>query len=201
MVWTATSIVAADVTDRPAPVVDRDEVESELASGTPGSNTAANSTTPSSTPKVENPTTTVRSRGREPVPAGPSAPVPAAPLPPSPQPGPTIAASPPTTTAPGVPTTRPASPPTTQPPPRPTATYSTSGGVVRVACNDFFFIELLSAIPSNGYAVDVVSRGPGKVEVRFIRSGQDVSVNAFCYGEPIRYYESDSSSQTPRPRP
>ena len=197
MVWTATSIVAADVTDRPAPVVARDEVVSELASGSSGSGPLPTVTTSTSiTPKVDGPTTTVPAGGRGPALSSPVAPVPAAPPPKALQPSGTIAPAPPATAAPGVPTTRPTSPPPTQPA-RPTATYSTSGGVVRVACNGFF-IELLSAIPSNGYAVDVVSRGPGKVEVHFTRSGQDVSVYAFCYGEPIRYDGSDSSNQGPR---
>nr|MDQ3642770.1 hypothetical protein [Actinomycetota bacterium] len=87
-----------------------------------------------------------------------------------------------------LPPTRPAAPPTPQPSARPSATYSTSGGVVRVAC-DGFFIELISAIPSNGFAVDVVARGPANVEVHFVRSGQDLSVKAVCYGQPIRYYD------------
>ena len=65
-----------------------------------------------------------------------------------------------------------------------------------MSCNAVF-IQLISAIPSNGYAVSVVAAGPGNVEVHFVRPGQDVSVKAVCFGEPIRDYDD----QIPRPRP
>lgn len=189
MVWTATSIVAADVTDRPAGVLARQDVVSELESGSSGAETTPLTTTPQVVSS-----TTVPSGSRGPAPAGPKAPVPAAGPSEAPQPGVTMAPSPPTTATAvsGEPApTRPANPAD----PRPTATYSTSGGVVRVACNGFF-IELISAIPSNGYAVNVVSGGPGNVDVHFVRPGQDLSVKAVCFGQPIRYYE-----QTPPRRP
>jgi len=83
--------------------------------------------------------------------------------------------------------------------PRPTATYSTAGGAVLVACNGFL-IELVSATPSNGYAVKVVTGGPAKVDVRFVRSGQEQSVKAVCFGQPIRYYEQDPPTQPPASR-
>ena len=186
MVWAATSIVAADVTDRPAPVVAQKDVESELEAG------PAPPTAPSSTvPRPAGPSPTLPPAGRGPAPAAPGGSSPVTTAARIPQAGVTVAPAPPPTTAPGggtPPTTRPAGPTTTQPAPRPTATYSTSGGVVRVACNGFF-IELLSAIPVNGYAVKVVEAGPGKVDVRFVRSSQELSVKAVCFGEPIRYYE------------
>ena len=97
-----------------------------------------------------------------------------------------------TTVAAVAPSPPPASPPTTRPAPRPTATYSTNGGVVRVACSGFF-IELLSAVPANGYAMKVLAKGPGNVDVRFTRSGQELSVKAVCYGEPIRYFDQTPS--------
>ncbi len=62
--------------------------------------------------------------------------------------------------------------------------------MVRVACSGYF-IELISAIPSNGYSVKVVARGPANVEVHFLRSSEDLSVKAVCFGQPIRYYEQD----------
>jgi len=67
-----------------------------------------------------------------------------------------------------------------------------------VACSGFF-IELLSAIPATGFAVDVVARGPGKVEVHFLRPGQDLSVRAFCFGQPIRYEQSSGTQTAPPP--
>ena len=66
-----------------------------------------------------------------------------------------------------------------------------------MACNGFF-ISLISAIPSSGYAANVVAGGPANVEVHFVRSGQDVSVKAVCFGQPIRYYDL---SPPPRPTP
>ena len=192
MVWTATSIVADDVTDRAAPVLARQDVVSELESSS-----QAATTTPSTTATT---TSTVPSRGRAPAPAGPNTPLPTAPPPQSAQPAVTAAPASPPTTAPSAPqappTTRPAGPPTTQGPPRPTATYSTVGGVVRVACSGLF-IELISAIPSNGYAVNVVAGGPVNVEVHFTRSGQDLSVKAVCFGQPIRYYDQNPPRQAP----
>jgi hypothetical protein len=67
-----------------------------------------------------------------------------------------------------------------------------------VACNGLL-IELLSAIPSNGYAVEVVTGGPANVDVHFVRAGQDLSVKAVCFGQPIRYYEQNPPRQAPRP--
>lgn len=66
--------------------------------------------------------------------------------------------------------------------------------MVRVACNGFY-IELLSAIPANGYQVNVVAGGPANVDVRFVGSSGEVSVKAACFGQPFRYYD-----QNPPPR-
>ena len=170
MVWAATSIVAADVTDRPPAVVAHEDVVSELASGP---------TVPTTTTTVRPPSTTTTVAARSQAPAGPTTTVarqsPAVTVPP--------VTSPPTPT-----TVRPAPvvTPTTQAPARPTATYATAGGVVRVACNGLL-IELLSAIPNNGYSVKVPVNGPANVEVHFVKSGQDVEVKAVCFGQPIRY--------------
>ncbi|CAN5179327.1 hypothetical protein BH24ACT1_BH24ACT1_02930 [soil metagenome] len=192
IVWMATSTVAADVTDRPATVLAHDDVVDELASAS-----SPATTTTSITPEAEGPVSTVPPGDRAPAPANPN---PAIPSPTSPAPQrDAIAApvSPPNTetTEPEPPiATRPASPapsPTTL---RPTTTYSTSGGVVRVACNGVF-IDLVSAIPNNGYAVNVVAGGPGNVDVHFVGRGQDLSVKAVCFGQPIRYYD-----QSPPPR-
>ena len=188
MAWTATSIVAADVTDRPAPVIDHDEVVSELQSG---SSTAP--AAPTTAPRPLTPPSSAPTPAREPV-SVPTIPTVPATTPPQPrQPGapvaPALPPSTPTTVAAAPPTTRAASPPTTAAP-RPSATYSTRGGVVRVACSGYF-IELISAIPSNGWAVKVVARGPANVEVHFLRSSEDLSVKAVCFGQPIRYYEQD----------
>jgi len=68
--------------------------------------------------------------------------------------------------------------------------------VVGVACNGFF-IDLISAIPSNGFAVEVVAGGPVNVDVHFRRAGQDLSVKVVCFGQPIRYFD-DQIPQRPR---
>lgn len=212
LVWAATSIVAADVTDRPAPVVAHDDVVSELESGS----SVVGTTTTSTTQAVSGPASTVPASGQAaaPVgpnvplpgaaaPAGPNVPLPGAAPPRAPQGGVTVApAAPPTTTR----TTPPAGvgvvpapgsvgPPASQAGSRPSATYSTDGGVVRVACTGVF-IDLVSAIRGDGYAVNVVADGPENVDVRFVGSGQELSVKAVCSGEPIRYY-----GQTPPRRP
>jgi len=190
MVWTATSIVAADVTDRPASVLAHQDVVSELASGP----SAANATPTSTAPKGGTSTSTVPSGARGTLPANPPVPVTAAPPSQAAQPGPSIPPLSPPTSAIPPPTSRPPSPSTTLASRQPTATYSTSGGVVRVACNGVF-IDLISAIPTNGYAVKVVAGGPANVDVHFLGAGQDQSVKAVCFGQPIRYYD-----QTPPPR-
>lgn len=178
IVWTGTSAVVADLTDRPPPVVAHGEVVTALESGASDAKTAPGITTPDasrSTPTVPSDRPPPASAGT-PAPgssgaqtAPPGAPTPPPPPPPPPRP--------------------PSGPPPTQPPPQPTASYSTAGGVVTVACNGYFFIDLISATPRHGYRVDVVSGGPYYVEVHFVRAGQDEPVWAFCLGQPIRTYE------------
>ena len=174
IVWTATSRVAADVTDRPAPVVPRREVISQLESEAVQASSTTTTTTTSTRP------TTATTRTPTTVPRNPpvTTPAPATtqPAPPPASPSTTVAARPPVI-----------APTTTQAPSRPTATYSTSGGVVRVAC-DGFFIQLLSATPADGYSTIVVARGPVNVEVHFVRFARDVSVKVVCFGQPIRYF-------------
>jgi len=188
VVWHATSIVAADVTDRAPAVIPHEDVVSELASGPSPAGPAPTSTT--SRPTTS--TSTIPPRNQGSVAVNPGATVPTTLVPRAPQPAvPSVPTAPPvavTTVPPPQAIPRPASPPTTQAPARPTATYSTPGGVVRVAC-DGFFIDLISAIPNNGYAVQVRVNGPVNIEVHFVRSGQDHSVKAVCFGQPIRYYD------------
>lgn len=185
----ATSVVAADVTDRPPSVLAHREVVSDLESAL-----SAPTTTPTgSAPAPGRPTATVPAGDPGPVPGGAGAPMPPAPPSRTATPSVTVAPfSPPTAAATiplaPLPAVRPNSTPTTQPPSRPTAAYSTIGGVVRVACSGIF-IDLVSAIPNNGYAVDVVAGGPANVDVRFVGPGGDVSVKAVCFGQPIRYYD------------
>ena len=69
---------------------------------------------------------------------------------------------------------------------------------MRVACTGVF-IDLVSAIPSNGYMVKVVADGPENVDVRFVGSGQGLSVKAVCFGEPIRYYGETPPRRAPGP--
>jgi hypothetical protein len=105
--------------------------------------------------------------------------------PPSTTPAPaTVPTAPPTT----VRTSPVAGPTSTTTPASPeSATYSTAGGVVGVSCNGFL-ITLLYAIPNNGFAAQVLAHGPANVDVRFNGGGQSLSVQAVCFGRPIRYY-------------
>ncbi|MGI9033734.1 MAG: hypothetical protein ACR2HY_08680 [Acidimicrobiales bacterium] len=188
MIWTATSIVAADVTDRPPSVVAHRDVVSELQSGPPATPAPPTSTAP----KLGSPTGPPADRGK--ASAGPSSTLPASSQ--SPQPGTANPSPAPVPAAPGPTLSIPAGPPVSQPPSPPTATYSTNGGVVSVACNGFF-IELTSAIPANGYSVKVVSGGPANVDVHFLATGQDISVKVVCFGQPIRYYDQSPPKQAP----
>ncbi len=179
--WAGTSTVAADLTDRPPPVVAHRDVVDALQPGEPGAETEPGITTPG----ARGPASTVPSGA--PRSAAPTADAPAAGASGSATPPPNAAAPAPTTAPP---TTRPSSPPTTQAPPRPTATFSTPGGSATVGCTGpfYFFAELVSATPNNGYAVNVVSAGPYYVEVHFVRPGRDEPLWAYCLGQPVRAY-------------
>ena len=190
IVWAGTSTVAADLTDRPPPVVSDEEVEEALQPGPSDAETEPGITTPG----PAGPPSTVAAGGRGPAAVAPE--TPAAGVAPAPLPQPATPTPPPPAAPP---TTRPASPATTEPPQRPTATFSSPGGAVTVGCTGLFdfFIELLSARPSNGYAVNVVSAGPYYVEVHFVRPGRDEPVWAYCLGQPVRAYGVPEQS---RPR-
>jgi len=181
IVWAGTSTVAADLTDRPAPVVAHSDVVTALQSDSSAVETSPGITAPGTNSSAS---TVPSDRGRSAL-GAPVAPVPQPPGAQSPVPGvattnaPRAAPAPPPAGGTG-------NPPTPQAPRRPTATYSTAGGVVTVACNGNFFIELVSATPSNGYAVDVVTAGPYFIEVHFVRAGQDQPIWAFCLGQPFR---------------
>ncbi|MGH9277775.1 MAG: hypothetical protein ACRD12_06660 [Acidimicrobiales bacterium] len=179
IVWAGTSTVAANLTDRPPPVVAHRDVVIALQ---PGGGDAA--TAPGITaPNANTSTSTVPPVRSDPTSAAPGAAVPA------PARSPTAPPAVTTTTVRATPTTtQPASPATTKPPATPTATYATAGGVLTVTCDSYFFIRLVSATPSNGYAVNVVNAGPYYVEVHFVRAGRDEPVWAFCLGSPIRAY-------------
>ena len=180
-VWAGTSTVAADLTDRPPPVVTHQDVVEALQPGEPAAETDPGITTPPA-----GPASTVASGAPES--AAPAAESPAGGGPgPAAQP-PSVAAPVPSTTPP---TTRPSSsPPTTRAPERPRATFSTAGGSATVGCTGpfYFFAELVSATPANGYAVNVVSAGPYYVEVHFVRPGRDEPLWVYCLGQPIRAY-------------
>ena len=181
LVWTATSVVASDVTDRPAPVVAHRDVVQALAHDVAAA-------TPIAPPRA--PASTVAPR------PGPTAPVPVRTQPTAPGPG----ATPPTTTTtttapPGTATTA----PTTQRPVDPTATFSSPGGVVTAACAGFF-IRLVAATPADGYAVDVLDRGPATVDVHFVRPGGDVRLRLVCFnGQAIQIPDQFGTPTTAPP--
>ena len=185
LVWAATSVVAADVTDRPAPVVGHRDVVSALA--TPPANPETSPTTappkvPSSTASTSVVGSSTSSAARSTSTTNP------------PQRTTFVPFSVPTTAAATPPTTRPSGP-TTTPAPQVTATYSTEGGVVTVACAGPSSIRLVSATPADGYLVFVVSGGPQYVGLQFHSANNGVTVGASCvFGLPHRF---DNSGQPP----
>jgi len=179
IVWEAVSFVAADVTDRPAPVVGQHDVVVALKNGS--STTITTITVPTIVPPpATTPTTKATATTR-----------------PSTAPGRGITAtSIPAPTS----TTRPVSPPTTKPPGHPvapttttaptgaTATFSTKGGSVAVACTSFSTIRLVAALPNDGYQVFLVSGGPSFVDVNFIGGGNNYALAMVCFfGQPIQF--------------
>lgn len=188
IVWAGTSTVVADLTDRPPPVVGRRDVERALVSGEPDARTAPGITTPSASGTPS----TVPPKGAQSPAAAAGAP---ASTPSAPQTPGAVVPSPVAPVAPSAPTpTTVPSPPATRAPQSPTATYSTTGGMVTVACNGFF-IDLVSATAATGYSVDVVTGGPYYIEVHFVRTGRDYPVWAFCLGQPIRVYDGPPGGQ------
>ncbi|MDQ6616728.1 MAG: hypothetical protein M3083_18780 [Actinomycetota bacterium] len=175
IVWAAVSVVAADVTDRPAPVVAHRDVVVALQGGSSGHSTTTTTTVgPRSAPPAPASVTrpTVTSGGR----SGPPAGVAVAPAPT------TTALSPPTTKPPA----RPGPPPTTTPPTTvaPTgasATYSTDGGSVAVACASATSIQLVAALPADGFQAVVTTGGPFFVQVNFVGQGRNIPVSAVCF--------------------
>jgi hypothetical protein len=190
IVWEAVSVVAADVTDRPAPVVAHRDVVVALQGGS--SQPAASSTTsiPTSTtaPRAAAPTTTVPRASAPPTTAGAS---------PGRSPGgptfnpvtsTTVATPPPTT-----PASHPVVPTTLAPPVGGTATYSTAGGVVGVGCTSFDTIRLIAALPNDGFQALVSSSSGLFVQVNFIGQGRNIPVGAACvFGQPFPINEKAS---------
>ncbi len=180
IVWAAVSVVAADVTDRPAPVVaHRDVVVALQAASTTTTTTSAVAAPPRTAAPVTS--STVASRPTTTIPGGPTPTVP-----------PPVFA-PTTTTAPaahGTPTTKATtkpSTPTTAPAVGGTATYSNSGGTVAVACTSFSSIRLVAALPNDGFQAVVTTPGPLFVQVNFVGPGQNLAISAICFfGQPFQ---------------
>jgi hypothetical protein len=188
IVWAAVSVVAADVTDRPAPVIAHHDVVVALQRPTTTTSVPTNTTAPRVTPPsvspptASGPVTTPQLRG------GPSTTKAPAVLPP------TTIVSPPTTKAPSHPT----GPTTTVAPPVGTATYSTAGGIVAVACTGFNSIRLVAALPNDGFQAVVVLPGPLAVQVNFVAPGRNISVSATCFfGQPFEYTKGQSPPASP----
>jgi hypothetical protein len=97
---------------------------------------------------------------------------------------------------------------TTKPPARPvptttvappgTATYSTGGGIVAVACTGFNSIRLVAALPNDGFQAIVVSGGPFGVQVGFHAPGRNISVSAACFfNQPFEYTQGQAPPSGP----
>jgi hypothetical protein len=198
IVWEAVGVVAADVTDRPAPVVAYHQVVVALQAGS----TSTTTTVPTG---VTVPTVPSRS-----LPTGPAGRTPTAPSTtvaggPSVVPiGPLFGSATTTTTTP------PSSPPTTKAPSHPvattttttpassgTATYTTPGGVIAVDCTAFSTIRLVAALPFDSFQAVVVSGGPYFVEVNFIGPTANYPVYAACFfGQPFQFNQSTHTTST-----
>ena len=180
IVWEAVSLVAADVTDRPAPVVASHDVAAALHAA--GSTTTVAATTPPPPPPTTAPTQTTRPPTAAPTTLSNTvARPPATTLP-------TFTPSP--TTVPVHATTVPATTPPTAPPTTSgaTATYSTPGGVALVACTGPASIRLVAALAADGYQAVVVSGGPNFVALSFIGQGKNYPVGAACaFGQPYQF--------------
>jgi hypothetical protein len=193
IVWEAVSVVAADVTDRPAPVVAEKAVAVDLKNG---SSTTTTTAAPPAVPHPVTPTTTSRPGGAGvTVTTVPGGSVSASPgVSGSGGPAPAVATpSPPTTQAPVHST---ATPPSTAASAATggTATYSTGGGVVAVACTSFNTIRLVAAAADDGYQALVFSGGPQFVAVNFVGMGHNYPVAAACvFGQPFEFNKSHTA--------
>jgi hypothetical protein len=188
IVWAAVSVVAADVTDRPAPVVGHRDVVVALQAGAtkPATTTTVTAAPPVTAPRAPATTATGRSptanQGRATTTTTPVA---------APGPGPTTTLKPPAR-PPAATTT------TTVAPAGGTATYSTAGGVVEVACTGFSGIRLVAALPFDGFQALVLSGGPFFVQVNFIGQGRNIAVGAACvFGQPFQYTQGQNPGAGP----
>ncbi len=181
IVWAAVSVVAADVTDRPAPVVAHHDVVVALNGGAPIETTSittvpvpARATAPvSPTSAAGRPTTTVPGSRTVPTTA------------------PVLGSTTTTTRPPVTSTTKPPGHPvptttTTAPAVGGTATYSNDGGTVAVACTSFNTIRLVAALPNDGFQAVVTTPGPLFVQVNFVGQGRNLPISGFCFfGQPF----------------
>jgi hypothetical protein len=186
IVWAAVSVVAADVTDRPAPVVAHRDVVVALQAGS--GETTTTDTTTTAVPRAAPAATTVAPRVATATTTPERTVVTIAP--------PVGQAT--TTTAPRATTTTtkpPVHPPTTPPFAGGTATYSTAGGVVAVGCTGPSSIRLIAALPADGYQALVTPGGTLFVQVNFVSPARTVSVSAVCFfGQP---FESEKTTTPP----
>jgi hypothetical protein len=182
IVWAAVSVVAADVTDRPAPVVAHHDVVVALQAGSEQSTTTTVAPAPPSTSALA-PRSTVTSRpttstsGR----SGPPGSIVGAVA------TTTIPAAPPTTKAPQHPPVSTTTTTTTMAPSGGTATFTNAGGSVAVACTSSGSIRLVAAFPADGFQAVVWSGGPFVVQVNFVGQGRNLPISAACvFGQPFR---------------
>jgi hypothetical protein len=177
-VWAAVSVVAADVTDRPAPVVAHHDVVVALNGGTPVDSTTSTAPARPSVPVVPS---SVASRPATTVSGGRSIPST------TPVVTTTTTVPPPVTTSTTNPPAHPVpAPTTTAPAVGGTATYSNDGGVVSVACTSFDTIRLVAALPNDGFQAVVLTPGPLFVQVNFVGQGRNLPVSALClFGQPF----------------
>ena len=64
-------------------------------------------------------------------------------------------------------------------------TLSSAGGTVAVECTGSETVRMLYATPANGWRIAVASRGPGEVEVEFVRGDSELRTRAGCDGGAV----------------
>lgn len=170
--WVGVGTVTRAVSAAPAPVIP----EARITSDQRPLSAVGQSAAPSVTPPVTVPTTTTTTSPPVPVPVTPTLPDHNA-----------SATTPTTAPASDLPSV--AAPPTIPTPPTPalrSATYTSLGGAVTVQCSGDT-ISLLSALPANGYQLNVINDGPRFVAVSFSGGGAPSEIGALCQaGNPVR---------------
>ena len=185
----AVRLVGDTVVAQGPATVSRGEVEADLSTLPPGSGPGTTAATATTVPPAEPPAgdpqpspTTATTAPPSVVTASPS---------PSPSPSST-AAEPVPPTIPTAPTTAPA--PAPAPTPTSEQSFALVGGSVRVRCSGAV-ASLVSSSPNPGFAMEVRSTGPDRIEVRFSADRSTSELRASCRDGQVDAEPKESSSR------